>query len=212
MQLKNTIGFLCAQLIVITHCMRLLAMFACELTLGSTNAFLIKVDAVTGVTQWGSRYGVTDASSMGVVPTDVAADPVNGNVYIAGQRSRLPDRCVFALCLTPHVLAGTITNPASAVTPYCNSIANNNNCGANDLITRLAQACPVSLRDAGVDLFNLGSLRKVGCPQDPRPVLSTLHCPSCVIPLPPKLHLCQLSSHFASAPEVPPELHAPTES
>ena len=74
-----------------THRVRLLAISACVLTLCSTNAFLIKIDAVTGVTQWGSRYG---AASWSVVPTDVAADPVNGNVYIAGQSFRLPNRCV----------------------------------------------------------------------------------------------------------------------
>jgi hypothetical protein len=45
------------------------------------DAFLIKIDAVTGVTQWGSNYG---AASWLVTSTDVAADPVTGNVFIAG--------------------------------------------------------------------------------------------------------------------------------
>jgi len=96
-----------------------------------TNAFLIKVDAVTGLTQWGTKYGTSGGWS--VVPTEVAADPVTGNVYIAG----------------------TITNPA--VTINCNKNDANSNCG--------------------VDLFNMGNVRKVGCPQDPRPVLSIKQCP-----------------------------------
>ncbi len=52
-----------------------------KVTSNSTTAFLIKVDAATGLTQWGSKYV---AANWAVVPTDVAADPVTGNVYIAG--------------------------------------------------------------------------------------------------------------------------------
>ena len=51
-----------------------------------TDAFLIKIDAVTGVTQWGSNYGAADWS---VVSSDVAADPVTGNVFLAGSDSYL---------------------------------------------------------------------------------------------------------------------------
>ena len=52
-----------------------------------TDAFLIKIDAVTGVTQWGSNYGAAD---WAVVSSDVAADPVTGNVFLAGS-----DTCLF---------------------------------------------------------------------------------------------------------------------
>jgi hypothetical protein len=55
--------------------------FVGTLTMCRTDAFLIKIDAVTGVTQWGSNYGAADWS---VVSTDVAADPVTGNVFLAG--------------------------------------------------------------------------------------------------------------------------------
>jgi hypothetical protein len=47
------------------------------------DSFLIKIDAVTGVTQWGSRYGA-GTDSWEVAATDVAADAITGNVYIAG--------------------------------------------------------------------------------------------------------------------------------
>ena len=35
---------------------------------------------------------------------------------------------------------------------------------------------------AGVDIFNMGTIRKVGCPQDPRPVLSTKACGYSYVP------------------------------
>jgi len=95
--------------------------------------FLIKIDAVTGVTQWGTKYGVA-VDNWSSAASDIAADPVTGNVYIAG----------------------TITNP-DITTTSCNS--------------NVATPC-------GVDAFNLGTIRKVGCPVDPRPVLSTKQCPA----------------------------------
>jgi hypothetical protein len=49
------------------------------------HSFLIKIDAVTGVTQWGRKYGPA-VDNWSVEPTDVAADPVTGNVFIAGAR------------------------------------------------------------------------------------------------------------------------------
>jgi len=105
-----------------------------------TNVFLIKIDAATGVTQWGSEYGPpTGAAFNGwhVVATDVAADPVTGNVY----------------------LAGTITNPELTGDKLCNHASTS-----------------ASGAQCGVDIFNMGTNRKVGCPQDPRPVLSSKAC------------------------------------
>ncbi len=66
---------------MICCCCDLLVRLVSALTMNRTDAFLIKIDAVTGVTQWGSNYG---AALWSVTSTDVAADPVTGNVYIAG--------------------------------------------------------------------------------------------------------------------------------
>ena len=79
------------------------------------------------------RYAPS-ADNWVAAASDVAADPVTGNVYIAG----------------------TVTNSAE-VTLYCN---------AN------------SATPCGVDIFNMGTVRKIGCPVDPRPVLSAKQCPA----------------------------------
>ena len=82
------------------------------------------------------RYAPS-ADNWVAAASDVAADPVTGNVYIAG----------------------TVTNPAGSVA-----------CNAN------------SATPCGVDVFNMGTVRKVGCPVDPRPVLSAKQCPATTSP------------------------------
>ena len=54
--------------------------------------FLIKIDAATGVTQWGSKYGVA-TNDWQVDATDVAADPVTGTVLISGEYHPCCDAC-----------------------------------------------------------------------------------------------------------------------
>ena len=147
-----------------------------NVTPSSTNAFLIKVDAVTGLTQWGTKYGApTGTTDWLVVPTDVAADPVTGSVYIAGMRM------TFVTChrvRETHALLAVLQAPS--LTPPSLSIATKmmqtvTAVRPSQHATTLSRT--ISHPATGVDLFNMGNVRTIGCPQDPRPVLSIKQCP-----------------------------------
>ncbi len=71
-------------------------------------------------------YGAAVANWL-VATTDVVADPVTGNVFIAGARCY---HSFFCRQRMPHPLCsalGTVTNPASLT--HCNNNAANTNCG-----------------------------------------------------------------------------------